>query len=75
MNVVAQFSLDGYAVFGDLLQSGLEQVVIYTDEEAVIYGKLAPPANALQLDTPLQANGIAQTKRLYSSTLYPGGEY
>lgn len=78
MNVMAQFSLDGYAVFGDLVQSGLEQVIIYTDEEAVIYGKLAPPAHAFNLDDvndQVNAGAIVQTKRLYSSTLYPGGEY
>src|SRR5690606_12530592 len=75
MNIVAQFTLDGYAVFGDLVQSGLEQVVIYSDQEAAIYGKLAPPPEAFEAGQQMDRRAIAQTKRLYSSTLYPGGEY
>lgn len=73
LNIVAQFNLDGYAVFGDLVQSGYEQVVIYTNEEARIYGRYERPAGTVEQETKRKA--IAQTKRLYRSTLYPGGEY
>lgn len=76
MNIIAQFPFDGYVVFGDLLQSGLEQVVIYNNEEARVYGKEARPASVVAGAVGRgQATAIPQEKRLYSSTLYPGGEY
>ncbi|ETT77639.1 hypothetical protein C173_03949 [Paenibacillus sp. FSL R7-277] len=69
MNIVAEFAEQGYAVHGDLLGSGTEQVIIYTDELAAVYaGEVLP----LQAAHPGQQ--LPQPKRLYSSTLYPGGE-
>ncbi|WP_341282016.1 hypothetical protein [Paenibacillus sp. FSL H8-0537] len=68
--VVAEFPMEGYAVHADLLGSGTEQVIIYNDELATIYAskpKELEPA-------PRQGGALAQPKRLYSSTLYPGGE-
>ena len=65
----AQFAEQGYAVHGDLLGSGTEQVIIYTDELAAVYAGEPLPLAAVHPGRPLP-----QPKRLYSSTLYPGGE-
>lgn len=69
MNIVAEFAEQGYAVHGDLIGSGTEQVIIYTDELAAVYAGEALPLQAVHPGQPLP-----QPKRLYSSTLYPGGE-
>lgn len=69
MNIVAEFSEQGYAVHGDLLGSGTEQVIIYTDELAAVYAGEAFPLQAVH-----PGQQLPQPKRLYSSTLYPGGE-
>ncbi len=69
MNIAVQFDTEGYAVHGDLLGTGTEQVIIYTPERAVVYGGEPLPLTAAHPGEPLP-----QPKRLYSSTLYPGGE-
>ncbi|MNB76284.1 FG-GAP repeat protein [compost metagenome] len=69
MNIVVQFAEQGYAVHGDLLGSGTEQVIIYTDELAAVYAGEPLPLAPVHPGHPLP-----QPKRLYSSTLYPGGE-
>jgi hypothetical protein len=69
-NVVAEFPVDGYVVHADLLGSGLEQVIIYNDAEAQIFG-----VKPLDLSRSALGRTLPQPKRLYSSTLYPGGEY
>ncbi|AIQ45990.1 hypothetical protein R70723_08935 [Paenibacillus sp. FSL R7-0273] len=69
MNMVAQFDEQGYAVHGDLLGSGTEQVIIYTDELAAVYA-----GEPLSLEPAQPGRPLPQPKRLYSSTLYPGGE-
>jgi hypothetical protein len=69
MNIVAEFAEQGYAVHGDLLGSGTEQVIIYTDELAAVYAGEPLPLQAVHPGRPQP-----QPKRLYSSTLYPGGE-
>lgn len=68
MNVIVAFPADGYAVHADLLGSGTEQVIIYNDETASVFShrELSLSKGAGQ--------PLPQTKRLYSSTLYPGGE-
>jgi len=70
LNVVAEFPVDGYVVHADLLGSGLEQVIIYNDAEAQIFG-----VKPLDLSRSALGRTLPQPKRLYSSTLYPGGEY
>jgi hypothetical protein len=69
MNVVAEFPVEGYAVHADLLGVGHEQIIIYTDEKAYIF-------SSREIDPAQVAAGrsLPQPKRLYSSTLYPGGE-
>lgn len=69
MNRAAEFPLDGYAAHGDLLGSGTEQVIVYTDETAEVYAGAKMTLEAVRPGVPLP-----QPKRLYSSTLYPGGE-
>ncbi|WP_166242228.1 hypothetical protein [Paenibacillus turpanensis] len=70
MNAVVQFPAEGYVVHADLLGTGREQVIIYGEGSASIF-------SAVHMS--LQGNGTAlgplpQIKRLYSSTLYPGGQ-
>lgn len=69
MNAVVTFPEDGYVTHGDLFGTGREQVVIYGHEAAYIFGSTAYDMSAAPSGQPLP-----QTKRLYSSTLYPGGE-
>jgi hypothetical protein len=69
MNIVAEFKTNGYAVHADLFGSGLTQVIIYNDLSAVIYS--GKPINLADSPSGLP---LAQPKRLYSSTLYPGGQ-
>lgn len=68
-NIVAEFPHEGYAVHGDLLGLGTEQVVIYDDELAVIYSSEEADLSASPSGVPLP-----HPKRWYNSTLYPGGE-
>ncbi|WP_028611307.1 FG-GAP-like repeat-containing protein [Paenibacillus harenae] len=70
MNPVVRFPSDGYAVHADLLGAGTEQVIIYDNETASIYA-------GRRMELAVQPIGLLprpQPKRLYSSTLYPGGE-
>ncbi|SEA24283.1 hypothetical protein [Paenibacillus sp. 276b] len=72
MQTVATFGKDGYAVHADLCQSGREQIIIYDAHEAVIYS-----SSVMDVITPTSLDikrAQLQPKRLYSSTLYPGGE-
>ncbi|MOA29314.1 hypothetical protein D3C78_1503210 [compost metagenome] len=70
MNAVVQFPADGYAVHADLLGGGTEQVIIYNNKTASVFG-----SRAMDISRTLGGGGpLAQPKRLYSSTLYPGGE-
>ncbi|GAB2696278.1 FG-GAP-like repeat-containing protein [Paenibacillus thermoaerophilus] len=70
LNPIVGFPVDGYVVHGDLIGSGHEQVVIYDDFTASIFGKYPADLSAPPSGTPLP-----QPRRLYSSTLYPGGHY
>ena len=70
MNPVVSFPVDGYVVHGDLLNQGHEQVIIYNNEIAYIYGD-----QLIDLKSSGTDRTIPQSRRLYSSTLYPGGEY
>ncbi|MNN77486.1 hypothetical protein D3C81_1939530 [compost metagenome] len=69
MRVVAEFGEEGYAVHGDLLGTGTEQVIIYTQGSATVYSGESLEPGALR-----SGGALPQPKRLYSSTLYPGGE-
>ncbi|MEK4063449.1 MULTISPECIES: hypothetical protein [unclassified Paenibacillus] len=69
MRVVAEFKEEGYAVHGDLMGCGREQVVIYNDETATVFS-----SEWIDISTCASEKSLPQPKRLYSSTLYPGGE-
>jgi hypothetical protein len=69
MNPVAVFPRDGYAVHADLMGAGRENVIIYDNEWAYLYASWEQDLFSRYSDGPLR-----QTKRLYHSTLYPGGE-
>lgn len=68
LNPVVTFPEDGYLVHGDLLGSGSEQVLVLEEGTVHVFGREEIPLDAPD-DGPL-----AQSKRLATSTLYPGGE-
>ncbi|MCJ7840851.1 hypothetical protein MUB24_08025 [Lederbergia sp. NSJ-179] len=69
MNPVVQFPEDGYVVHADLFGNGYENVMVYNDQTAYIYASRPTPLSKFKESV------LAQEKRLYSVTLYPGGEY
>lgn len=70
LNPVTTFPVDGYVVHADLLGAGKTNVIIYTNDEAYIFGH-----NDMDLSSQRLGKTLPQPKRLYSSTLYPGGAY
>lgn len=70
MKAVITFPEDGYVVHGDLFGRGKEDVIIYTPETAFIYS-----GTYEDLTKAPSGKQLPQPKRLYTSTLYPGGEY
>lgn len=68
MKKVVEFPMDGYVLHGDLFGRGIEDVVTYTREKAYVY--TGTPCGIV--NKPV-GKPIEQSKRLYSSTLYPGG--
>lgn len=66
--VAVQFPEDGYVLHGDLLGRGIEDVIIYSAETAWIFSGTEANLSPQPGKAP-----VPQTKRLYSSTLYPGG--
>ncbi|MDF2964312.1 MAG: hypothetical protein K0S39_6047 [Paenibacillus sp.] len=69
MNAVVEFPVDGYVTHADLTGEGREQVIIYDQETASIFS-----SKSMDLSKPASGKQLKQSKRLYSSTLYPGGE-
>jgi len=69
LNVVAEFPVDGYAAHADLFGVGREQVILYDHDAAYIYA-----SRPRDLSAAVPGQPLPQPKRLYSSTLYPGGE-
>ena len=70
MEPVVVFGEDGYVLHGDLFGRGIEDVIIYNSKNAYIY--FGTPYDLSEASKP---EAIPQIKRLYASTLYPGGEY
>ena len=68
-NRVVSFPADGYVLHGDLFGRNKEDVIVYSKERAYVY-------SGTEYDLATQPSGvpIPQNRRLYSSTLYPGGE-
>jgi len=67
---VVTFPVDGYVVHADLFGRGLSDVLIYTDEEAVVFS-----SQAYDLSLARSGRQLPHPKRLSHQTLYPGGEY
>jgi hypothetical protein len=64
------FNEDGYVLHGDLFGRGKEDVIVYGPDRAVIFS-----GTPYDLSQEAAGKPIEQTRRLYSSTLYPGGDY
>lgn len=63
------FPEDGYVMHGDLFGRGKEDVIVYTPEKAYVYS-----GTEYDFSQAPSGKAIPQSRRLYSSTLYPGGE-
>ena len=66
---VITFPEDGYVIHGDLFGREIEDVLIYTPQKAYVYS-----GTEYDLTQKPSGKAIPQTRRLYTSTLYPGGE-
>ena len=69
LNKIVEFPVQGLAVHGKLVEQGSECVIIYNQEHAHIY------AGKWHDLSETSGKPLPQDKRLYNSTLYPGGEY
>lgn len=69
MNRVAVFPVDGYVGHADFTGSGNNQVVIHDETFVHLFAN-----SKIDLTRQVGARPLAQTKRLYSSTIYMGGE-
>lgn len=68
LNTVFEFPFDGYVMWGDLTGSGMNQLIVYSQTEAVIY-------SAGEIDLGKKSGKpLPQPKRLYNNTRYWGGE-
>ena len=68
MQKVVTFPHDGYVIHADLFGRGKEDVIVYDKNTAWICS-----GTPYDLSQAPSGKPIPQTKRLYSSTLYPGG--
>ena len=69
MNVVTAFPVDGYVAHAPVFNDGREDVIIYNKNEIHIFSPIERDLNNLPKTKP-----VPQPKRLYTATLYPGGE-
>lgn len=70
MERVVEFPNDGYVLHGDLFGRGVEDVITYNSKTLCIYS-----GRKTKISKPGSGKPVPQDKRLYSSTLYPGGVY
>lgn len=70
MERLVEFPLDGYVLHADLFGRGIEDVITYDSKTAAIY-----TGTPVEIVKNPSGKPLRQTKRLYSSTLYPGGAY
>lgn len=70
MREIVTFPVDGYAAHADLTGSGREQVLIYDNQAVHVFA-----AETMNLEPKQPGLTLKQPRRLYASTLYPGGEY
>ncbi len=69
MDKAITFPSDGYVLHGDLFGRGCKDVIVYNEEWAWIYS-----GQDYDLGEKTSGRALPQIKRLYASTLYPGGE-
>ncbi len=68
LNTIFEFPFDGYVCWGDLTGNGANQLIVYSQTEAVIY-------SATDIDLNNKSHEpLPQPKRLYNNTRYWGGE-
>ncbi|MDO4563572.1 MAG: hypothetical protein Q4C12_07030 [Clostridia bacterium] len=67
MQLLFEFPFDGYVAWGDIVNSGLNQLILYTNREARIF-------SYRDVDLTKRAAPIVQSKRLYNTTRYLGME-
>lgn len=68
LNTLFEFPFDGYVAWGDLCGTGANQLIVYSQTEAVIY-------SAVGTDLSKRAAApLPQPKRLYNNTRYWGGQ-
>lgn len=70
MEKVVSFSRDGYVLHADLFGRGKEDVIIYDRNTAWIFS-----GTAYDLGSSPEGAALPQTKRMFTSTLYPGSVY
>lgn len=68
LNTLFSFPFDGYVMWGDIVGSGTDQLIVYSDKEALIYS-----SNDIDV-TRKNGKALPQPKRLYNNTRYWGGE-
>lgn len=68
LNTIFEFPFDGYVCWGDLTGNGANQLIVYSQETAVIYSAVPVDLNKKS------ENPLPQPKRLYNNTRYWGGE-
>lgn len=68
-NTAVSFPADGYVLHGDLFGRNKEDVIVYSKETARIFSGTQADLGEAPSGRPLP-----QGKRLFMSTLYPGGE-
>lgn len=68
--MVARFSEDGYVIHADLFGRGIEDVIVYNADTAWVF-----TGTPYDINSKASGKQLAQPRRLYSSTLYPGGDY
>lgn len=69
MNCILEFPFNGHCMWGDIVGSGLSQLLVYNDEKIIIYS-----TENTDLSVPSKTGAIAQPKRLYNWTRYWGSE-
>lgn len=68
LNTLFSFPFDGYVAWGDLTGSGTDQLIVYSNDIAIIYS-----SNNIDI-TKTKNKALPQPKRLYNNTRYWGGE-
>lgn len=68
-NPVVTFPVEGYVVHADLFGEDKEAVIIYTNDTAYIFS-----GSEKDLSSKPSGKALPQVRRLYTSTLYPGGQ-